>query len=386
MKPIIQFNQVPCDHCIKCVKECPVDAISILDGIVKIDESKCIHCDICVRACVDKKLSAHGDHLSTTMGQYDYTVALLPTCFLSETREYIDIKKIALAVKKLGFDEVIQYSDIEGFMYERSLRCSKERSDISITSFCPTIDKLVENEYPTLYDRLLQYDYPEEILAKQLRKKYVDRKLGIYSLCPCIGKLTLAKHPYGNEDSEIDHAISISHLFPKINALKSDETLDLDLCKSGVKHVTCDLFGKEDINCVSVDGLDQVRNVLELIEFDQLEDIDLVALYACYQGCIGGYYLWANPYEGVRNVKHVVDQCILPIKKLKKEEYLKDRESNSETIDFKEKMAWFNKVNEILETLPQYDCGSCGFANCRNLANHIAKGEVTDELCRVKKR
>ena len=47
---------------------------------------------------------------------------------------------------------------------------------------------------------------------------------------------------------------------------------------------------------------------------------------------------------------------------------------------------WFNKVNAILETLPQFDCGSCGFANCRGLASRIASGEVDASLCRVKRR
>ena len=54
--------------------------------------------------------------------------------------------------------------------------------------------------------------------------------------------------------------------------------------------------------------------------------------------------------------------------------------------NFKERLAWFNKVNAILETLPQFDCGSCGYANCRNLAIKIASGEADDSLCLVKRR
>ena len=36
-------------------------------------------------------------------------------------------------------------------------------------------------------------------------------------LCECVGKLSLAKHPFGNEESNIDYALSISKLFPQIN-------------------------------------------------------------------------------------------------------------------------------------------------------------------------
>jgi ferredoxin len=40
-----------CTGCGICVSKCPVDSISLNDGIAFIDMSNCIHCGICHTAC-----------------------------------------------------------------------------------------------------------------------------------------------------------------------------------------------------------------------------------------------------------------------------------------------------------------------------------------------
>ena len=386
MKPVISYLGNSCKNCIKCVKTCPMDAISIVNEQVIIDKDKCINCDICIQACDQKVLKVKQVDLQKALKKYDYNIALIPTAILSDLKTYQEIKNIAHAIKKFGFDEVVQYSDIEGTLYKQALKDSVGKHKVMLTSFCPTINKLIKNDYPTLIDHLLPYDYPIEIAAKKLRAKYKDKNIGIYSLCECVGKLTLAKNPFGNETSNIDYALSISQMFPQINKLKDKEQSDIEINKYGVKSIVSDLFGNRDLSVISVEGLPQIKKVLDLIEFDQLKHADLIALFNCYQGCIGGYYLWSNPFEGCFNIESMISQCHKDVAILEKTDYQKTHTINSDEKNFKERLAWFNKVNAILETLPQFDCGSCGFANCRGLASRIASGDVDDSLCRVKRR
>lgn len=387
MKPVVSYKGSNCKKCIKCVKECPMDAISIVNEQVIIDENKCINCDICIQACNQKLLQVKHIDLKDFLNQYDYNIALIPTAILSDLKNYDEIKNIAHAIKEFGFDEVVEYSDIEGTLYKQALKDSIGKNKVMITSFCPTINKLIINEYPTLIDHLLPYDYPVEIAAKKLRDKYADKKIGIYSLCECVGKLSLAKYPFGNERSNIDYALSVSKLFPQINHLKNDLQEDIEFNRLGIESIVSDLYGKDNLSIISVEGLSQIRKVLDLVEFDQLKHIDLLALFNCFQGCIGGYYLWSNPFEGCFNIESIFEDCNGPLAPLSPREYRKIHEiDSSNEQNFKERLAWFNKVNTILETLPQFDCGSCGFANCRGLAARIASGEVDDSLCRVKKR
>ena len=305
MKQVVSYKRSNCKKCIKCVKECPMDAISIVNEQVIIDENKCINCDICIQACNQKLLQVKHIDLKDFLNQYDYNIALIPTAILSDLKNYDEIKNIAHAIKEFGFDEVVEYSDIEGTLYKQALKDSIGKNKVMITSFCPTINKLIINEYPTLIDHLLPYDYPVEIAAKKLRDKYADKKIGIYSLCECVGKLSLAKYPFGNEESNIDYALSISKLFPQINHLKNDLQEDIEFNRLGIESIVSDLYGKDNLSIISVEGLSQIRKVLDLVEFDQLKHIDLLALFNCFQGCIGGYYLWSNPFEGCFNIKSI---------------------------------------------------------------------------------
>ena len=56
MKPVIHFLGDHCKNCIKCVKSCPTEAISIMHGQVMIDDSSCINCHVCVQSCDYKQL------------------------------------------------------------------------------------------------------------------------------------------------------------------------------------------------------------------------------------------------------------------------------------------------------------------------------------------
>lgn len=387
MKPVIQCIDSKCHHCIKCLQACPMDAISIVNQNVKIDQEKCIHCDVCIKECPSRVLKVQSVHMSETLHLHEYNVVLIPTSLLSDVKSYQEFQKTCQAIKDLGFDEVVQYSDIEGFLYKKAIEESQKNDGIWLTSFCPTINLLIEKNYPTLYDCLLPYDYPVEIAAKKIRERLNDKDIGVYSLCECVGKMILAKEPFGNNDSHIDYAMSISHVFPKINKLKSDKKYPIEMSQYGIKSNVADLFGKKSLSVVSVEGLNQSKSILDLIEFDRIQHLDLVSMYACYQGCIGGYFLWNNPFEGCYNIESVVDNCTHETMFLDEKDYRLDRTLN--TTDMKtmqERIAWFEKVNEILDTLPQYDCGACGFANCRSLAQNIVEGQANINSCRVMKR
>lgn len=386
MKPVVKYSEKKCVQCIKCLKSCPTDAISIVDHYVHINEEQCIYCDVCIKECPSRILKVDNVHMSETMHQHDYNVALIPTSLLSDMKSYDEFSKICEAILKLGFNEVVQYSDIEGFLYKKAIEESHQKEGIWLTSFCPTINRLIEKKYPTLYDRILPYDYPVEIAAKRIRQRLVGRNVGIYSLCECVGKMTLAKYPFGNENSNIDYAMTISHVFPKINKLKSNDKYVLKMNKYGVKSSVEDLFGNRSLSVVRVEGLNQTKSLLELLEFDRIQHVDLVAMYACYQGCIGGYYLWSNPFEGCYNIESMMTHYHEEMIALDEQEYRIQREFSSHEIkSMKERMDWFMQVNEVLECLPQYDCGACGFANCRSLAQGIVDGKVNIDVCRVRK-
>ena len=58
--PNINYNT--CVNCNKCVKVCPIDAISNIDGIVVIDKEVCLGCGVCVRNCPKRSIYLEKRH------------------------------------------------------------------------------------------------------------------------------------------------------------------------------------------------------------------------------------------------------------------------------------------------------------------------------------
>ena len=198
--------------------------------------------------------------------------------------------------------------------------------------------------------------------------------------------MTLARSPFGNENSQIDYAMTISHIFPKINKYKNEDRHMVTMNKYGIKSNVEDLFGNRSLSVLSIEGLNQTKSLLELLEFDRIHHVDLIAMYACYQGCIGGYYLWSNPYEGCYNIESMMDHYSDEVISMAEDEYRISRKFDRQEMEsIKEKMERFTKINDIVEQLPQFDCGACGFANCRTMAQAVVDGKVDIHACRVKK-
>jgi ferredoxin len=46
-----EVNSSKCNGCNKCVVQCPVNAITVINGKAYIDASECVGCGICVDIC-----------------------------------------------------------------------------------------------------------------------------------------------------------------------------------------------------------------------------------------------------------------------------------------------------------------------------------------------
>ncbi len=386
MKSVVSYTLAHCTKCLKCLKACPTEAIMVKDGRVNINSQKCINCGRCMEACFDQGLQAKGSTL-IDIQNYDYSVALVPSAIYSACASFEEVARLTQAIKLLGFNEVVDISDIEGRLYvETKKRVETSLIKPQISTFCPVINRLIEIKYPMLVPYLLDLEYPSEIAAKQIRNQYQDKgHVGIFYLCECVSKLALAKYPYGNTESSVDHALSIVDLFPLINALRKNDGCAVDLSKEGLMSVIAQNNESEKSNFLIADGEEKITRVLDLAEFDQLSNFDCCFLYNCMNGCIGGNLLWGNPFDAKLNTSKLIKEAKKPIYDLSQEEMKIKQLSilEKDPMSIREKMQLYTKVNDVLDKLPHFDCSACGYSSCRALAEDIVLEKRTLQDCKI---
>ena len=386
---VVSYTLRKCVGCLKCIKVCPTGAMSMRDSRVQIDSEKCINCGACIDVCNHKGLQAKGSTL-VDIENYDYTVALVPTAIYGDCSCLDEVKTLFAAIKKLGFDEVIDLSVYDGRLYNehsRFLEVDNKRTRL-ISSFCPVINKLIENRYPILFSNMIPFEDVAQLAAKRVRsEKEGEGSVGIFLLCECIAKLPFARYPYGNTDTEIDHAVSLADIFPDIRRNRTEEKDSVRINANGLRRANTQLFmgSRNQRNCVVADGLVKIENVLDLLEFGQIVSGEYFHLTNCINGCIGGNLLWGNPYDKDVNTQKLILDADAEAINLSTQELYSEVKSllKPDSRTSKEKLEEFAALNEQLEKLPGYDCGACGYPSCRAMAEEIVKGESEITDCKV---
>ncbi len=385
MKSVINYTLSHCQKCMKCLRFCPGEAISIQNGRVNIEDEKCINCGRCIDKCNFQGLTAMGSTISD-IENYDYTLALIPSALYASCKDAKEAQELTKAIHSLGFDEVEDISAVEGALINQlQEQLQQNQSKELISSFCPVVNRLIDIRYPLLLEKLTNLDYPQEIAAKLARKRLKDKgNVGIFYFCECISKLGLAKFPYGNHECEVDHALSLEDYFPTINHNRQIQEQPQKLSKSGLKSCSMSHQIDELVQVLHVDGYHKVRQVLELAEFAQLARFDYLSCSYCTNGCIGGNLVWGNPFDAKLNINNLIkDASEVTCDLSGIDTSLKRSVKVKEFISIQQRLAHFNQVNQIVEVLPQFDCGACGFASCRQMAEQIVLKNKEVKDCHI---
>ena len=383
-KSVVRYTLESCAKCMTCIRACPTSALSMYNGRIRVDQERCINCGKCISSCTHKGLLASGSSLDA-LKDYDYTVCMVPSALINDCTDLDQAGELFHAIKMLGFDEVVDISDVEGAILEEMYLISDNADETaSIASFCPVVNALVRDTYPVLQANITPVKYPSEVAAARIRKQHEGKNVGIFNLCECESKLALAKHPFDNPEYETDHALAIVDIFPAVRRNMSEEREDVCFCPEGLRFSNPAMMLQKDEYLIA-DGFDKINSVLNMAEFGLLNKFRLLQLFPCFNGCIGGHLLFGNSFLTRNNLHQLTSEKSKPAADLSFEEmysedvFTRDEDNRS----FMERVEWFKKVNAQLELLPGYDCSACGMQTCRLMAEEIAEGHKTLSDCRV---
>lgn len=399
----VRLEKDKCKGCVTCMKRCPTEAIRVRNGKAHILYDKCIACGECVRVCPNRAKRAIYDELSL-INDYKYKIALPAPSLYGQFSNIDDINLILTAIKKIGFDDVVEVSSGAELVSEatRKIIESGNVKTPIISSACPAVVELVLMRFHTLSENLLPVLAPVDMAAKVAMERakektgLTEEEIGIFFISPCPAKVFAIKKSFGLKSPIIKGVLSASDIYMRLlsEMKRVDEIENLSTSgKIGISWATIggEAAGNLHEKYLAADGIENCISVLKELENGKLQDLDFIELNACPGGCVGGVLNVENPFvakarmQALRKYLPISKSKIveekLTIDNFKWEEKPKKIDSILISQDRLEAYRIMSETEELLKTLPDLDCGNCGAPSCRAFAEDVVMNKISIDKC-----
>jgi iron only hydrogenase large subunit-like protein len=404
----VRFDDERCDGCMSCMRVCPTQAVRVRRGHAVRLEDRCIDCGECLKVCTRGAVLPLTESIAG-LSEFDWKIAIpspaLYTQFDTETAPGIILE----ALRQCGFDEVVSLS--------ASCRAATAAVEIYldryrgqhplISSFCPTVVRLIQVKYPELLDQLLPILAPREVAAREAKHRRASQsgldlaRIGVVYITPCPAKMvSIVDHP-GMERSHIDSAVSMRDVFRLLAAavqrVQESGVATPDTETASGLSWTFSIGVPSSLpaeDTMSVAGLPNVVRMLDDIERGRLRRYAFIECHACPEGCVGGALTVENPYvaraRAIR-LRHslgedpAVDREEI-MRRYEAGEFLMATGIGARPLkpldkEISRAIAKMKERDRIQSGLPGIDCGACGAPSCQAFAEDVVLGEADKDLC-----
>ncbi len=391
----LDFKDARCKDCYKCLRECPVKAIKVVDHHAKIIESRCILCGHCTKVCPQNAKSVHSerDEIEKLLKTGKAVASVAPSFVSSFDLQDFNVMKLALG--RLGFADAEETSIGAREVTAQYKKLLEEKTFKNfITSCCPAVNTMIELYYPKALQYLAPVDTPMIAHAKMIRKKNPDAK--VVFIGPCIAKKREA-HESGVVDGVLtfeelaamfaDKGIVLSEIarLPSKSAGGVNRAKYYPISRGVIKSFENYIDGYE---FVAVDGAEKCKEVLENI--DSLSGM-FIEMNSCDSACVNGpcsLALKAGALKANADIRKYVAKDIaehgsVPAEEVKDIDFTCVHE-RKRTEDF---IPTDRQISEILaktgKTRPEdmLNCGACGYNTCYEKAWAVANGYANIDMC-----
>ncbi|MCX7884756.1 MAG: 4Fe-4S dicluster domain-containing protein [Caloramator sp.] len=392
----IRFKEANCKNCYKCIRSCPVKAISFNNDQAQIMEDNCILCGNCLKVCpqnaksVVDEIGKIKEFIKKNYGVYASIAPSFPSAFKSH-----NVKVLFSALKKIGFSYV-EETAVGAFLvsreYEKLIKKGEMRN--IITTACPVVVSLVEKYYPKAIKYLSPVVSPMIAHAKILKHTYGE-DIKVVFIGPCLAKKKEYKD--GENDNLIDAVVTFDELkkwfededidfneFESEN-VKDDETL-IERYYPIVGGILKTIDKESYYKFLSIDGFENCMETLDAIVKGNINGY-FIEMNSCRGGCINGpcnnnssfieayddILNYVSNKNGLSHLKDIKAQVDLSKRFYNKE--IKSLIPDDNTIrNILKKIGKFKKEDEL-------NCGACGYSSCREKAIAVYNNKADLHMC-----
>ena len=399
---ILDFYPANCKNCYKCVRNCPVKAVKIVNDQAEIMEEKCIACGKCFLVCPQNARNIHSDlaDVRSALKHKKVIVSIAP----SYKGIYSEPERLVGALYGIGVEHVEETAvaaEMVTDLYNRLIEVSESKNHI--TSCCPSVNMMIRKYYPDLTEYLIAIDSPMILHSKMMRRKY-GKDAFIVFLGPCISKKCEATGY--QKRKTLDAVIS----FEELEFLFRDLNIDIDQYEPKKPETSSGRLGakypgeggilpgikeealKKGLTPIKVNGASDCMELFKSLAESEIENTCIEA-NVCSGGCLGGPAIpknTGNIFKKQIRANHVLSQIdferiFVPLgydyKRLKPWNrvfsdrwYEQPTHTESSINEVLQKMGKINKEDEL-------NCGACGYDTCREKSKAVLEGISHLEMC-----
>jgi len=392
-----------CIGCSHCMKVCPTEALRVSGGKAKIHVDWCIDCGECYRECPTRAIRVMDDDFQRIFN-YKHRVLLVPSVFYAQFEDIIKKDSINDIIGELGFTEICAVEQSIDSLIEEQNEYVRNAPKPAISSFCPAVVRLIQVRFPSLVDLIMQLLPPIEITAQFYKGNFAaagipEEDLGIFYLTPCIGKIAAVKSPVGGYVSPIHGVINMDYFYNKVYLaykqripITREVRVNSAISSKGVLFPTTGgeashIEGKS----LSIDGMKNVIDFLEMLENEEVDGFDFLELRACDQSCAGGILSHRNRFliaESMRKYASTLPESHELISEYKKHcsavihmDKIEPRSMVKYDPNIELALKKMEGARELRKLFPGIDCGACGAPSCEALAEDVVKGQADINSC-----
>ena len=395
---VVYTNKARCRDCYRCVRVCPVKAISMHKGQAFVEEDRCLACGTCIRECPQGAKQFRNDierAVRLISSGKPVSVSLAPS-FAAAYSDW-ERKRLPSALRKLGFSYIAETAIGAYQVAIATAQYVSEHADKAhVCTACPAVVSYVERYQPDLVDTLVPVVSPMIAHARHIKAKLgPDTK--VVFIGPCVAKKAEAdRREY---EGMVDCVLTFRELAEWLErdeiSLAACEESDFDEEPEGearffpviggsirTSSLSTDVTSSE---VVSVSGVEEVRAVLESLR-DDPRPIVIEPLF-CLQGCINGPAMVsdANIYERRQDLlkyagEHPGKEGHAPDAETLHTGFTSTKLDEDKPIreeDIKRVLALTGKLTPEDEL----NCGACGYNSCRDKAIAVLRGLAEPEMC-----